>query len=152
VALIILKTALRNQRLCYSAEFVVRGPVDIVRTMAGFLTACSTCKKSNKAGGRYCIYCGSILKPVYCSSCGKANPDELTQCLECGNPIPKLTGIRWGPIVNVLQPTSAMISPIPETPQGEQFEEEVQEVDDRQKASLSSKLKSRFSRTRSQDD
>jgi hypothetical protein len=57
---------------------------------------------------RYCIDCGSILKPVYCSSCGTANPEGLEQCLECGKTLPTLVGIRWSPIVTVLKPTSAM--------------------------------------------
>jgi hypothetical protein len=32
----------------------------------------------------------------------------LEQCLECGKTLPTLGGIRWGPIVTVLKPTSAM--------------------------------------------
>lgn len=58
--------------------------------------------------GRYCIHCGSILNPVYCSHCGTVNPDDLEQCLECGSSIPKLSDMRWAPIVTVMQPTSAM--------------------------------------------
>ena len=70
---------------------------------------CPSCKKRVEGYGRYCIQCGSILKPVYCSRCGTPNPNDLDQCLECGNPIPNLTDIRWSPIVTVIQPTSAMI-------------------------------------------
>jgi hypothetical protein len=73
------------------------------------IAACPTCKKPNTAGGRYCIYCGAILRPVYCSSCGTSNPDGLERCLECGSQLPRLTDIRWNPIVTVLQPTSAMV-------------------------------------------
>jgi hypothetical protein len=69
---------------------------------------CSSCKKPNSTDGRYCIGCGSILSPVYCSSCGTPNPDGVNQCLECGNPVPSMKGMHWSPIVNVLEPTSAM--------------------------------------------
>ena len=117
--------------------------------MAVSLTTCPTCKKGNKEDARYCIHCGSILKVVYCSQCGTVNPDDLSQCLECGNPIPKLTDIRWGPIVNVLQPTSAMVG---ETPQGEHSEPEIQELDDQRERSLLSKIKGRFSRMGSRGD
>jgi hypothetical protein len=48
------------------------------------------------------------MKPVYCSSCGTVNPEGLPQCLECGTPVPKLSEIRWNPIVTVIQPTSGM--------------------------------------------
>jgi NAD-dependent SIR2 family protein deacetylase len=71
-------------------------------------SACPSCGKRDMGNGRYCIHCGSILRPVYCSYCGTVNPDDLEQCLECGNPIPRLTDIRWRPIVTVMQPTSAM--------------------------------------------
>ena len=77
-------------------------------TMAESTVVCPSCRKRCVGDGRYCIYCGSILKQVYCSQCGTANPDDLEQCLECGNPIPKLTDVRWGPIVTIMQPTSAM--------------------------------------------
>jgi hypothetical protein len=76
--------------------------------MSGTIVRCPSCKRANKLDARYCIDCGSILKPIYCSSCGTANPEGLEQCLECGNPLPTLMGIRWSPIVNVLKPTSAM--------------------------------------------
>ncbi len=76
--------------------------------MAESMIVCPSCRKRSLGDGRYCIYCGSILKPVYCSQCGTANPDDLEQCLECGNPIPKLADVRWGPIVTIMQPTSAM--------------------------------------------
>jgi len=89
---------------------VMKCPQTVRLTMAESLTTCPSCKKRNRGGGRYCIHCGAILKPVYCSACGTVNPDGLTHCLECGNPIPRLTEIRWGPIVTVLQPTSAMVN------------------------------------------
>jgi hypothetical protein len=69
---------------------------------------CPSCKKPNGADGRYCIGCGSMLSPVYCSSCGTPNPDGVSQCLECGGPVPTMKGMRWSPVVNVLEPTSAM--------------------------------------------
>ena len=65
--------------------------------------------------GRYCIYCGSILRPVYCSYCGTVNPDDLEQCLECGNPIPKLANILWRPIGTVMQSTPAVSDETPDT-------------------------------------
>ena len=71
--------------------------------------SCPSCKKVNVKEGRYCIQCGSILNPVYCSSCGTANPDGLKQCLECGASLPSLLGLRWKPIITVLNPTSAML-------------------------------------------
>ena len=71
-------------------------------------SACPSCGKRDMGNGRYCIHCGSILKPVYCSYCGTVNPDDLEQCLECGNPIPRLTDVRWLPVVTVMEPTSAM--------------------------------------------
>lgn len=77
--------------------------------MAESVTVCPSCKKRDRGYGRYCIYCGSVLRPVYCSHCGTVNPDDLEQCLQCGNPIPELTHVRWGPIVTVTQPTSAMV-------------------------------------------
>jgi len=76
--------------------------------MSGTIVRCPLCKRVNKLDARYCIDCGSILKPIYCSSCGTANPEGLEQCLECGKPLPTLMGIRWSPIVTVLKPTSAM--------------------------------------------
>jgi hypothetical protein len=76
--------------------------------MASTIMKCPSCKKANKLGSRYCIECGAILKPIYCSICGATNPDGLEQCLECGKTLPALSGIRWGPIVTVLKPTSAM--------------------------------------------
>lgn len=69
---------------------------------------CPSCGKMNAEGSRYCIQCGSILNPIYCSSCGTKNPDGLEQCLECGSSMPSLAGLRWIPIVTVLNPTSAM--------------------------------------------
>jgi predicted RNA-binding Zn-ribbon protein involved in translation (DUF1610 family) len=69
---------------------------------------CPTCGKMNAEGGRYCIRCGAILNPIYCSSCGTKNPDGLEQCLECGASMPTLAGLRWNPIVTVINPTSAM--------------------------------------------
>jgi len=48
------------------------------------------------------------MKPVYCSSCGTMNPEGLNQCIECGNQVPKLSGIRWNPVVTIIQPTSGM--------------------------------------------
>jgi RNA polymerase subunit RPABC4/transcription elongation factor Spt4 len=71
-------------------------------------STCPSCKKLDDGNGRFCIHCGSILKPVYCSHCGTLNPEDLEQCLECGNSIPRLTGVRWNPVVTVIQPTSAM--------------------------------------------
>jgi RNA polymerase subunit RPABC4/transcription elongation factor Spt4 len=76
--------------------------------MSGTIVRCPSCKRVNKLDARYCIDCGSILRPIYCSSCGTANPEGLEQCLECGKTLPTLMGIRWGPIVTVLKPTSAM--------------------------------------------
>lgn len=91
--------------------------------MSGTPIQCPSCKRRNKPDGRYCIYCGKILKSVYCSSCGTPNPEGLSGCLECGNPLPSLNDIRWGPIVTVLQPTGAMTdevhttsNPEPSTP------------------------------------
>jgi hypothetical protein len=76
--------------------------------MVSTIIRCPSCKKANKLGSRYCIECGTILKTIYCSICGSANPDGLEQCLECGKTLPSLSGIKWGPIVTVLKPTSAM--------------------------------------------
>ena len=81
---------------------------DVNWPMAGDVITCSSCRKVNEPDARYCISCGRVLKPVYCSACGTVNPVGLEQCLECGNYLPALTGIRWNPIVTVLQPTSAM--------------------------------------------
>jgi predicted amidophosphoribosyltransferase len=76
--------------------------------MSSDYLTCSSCRKANLKGDRYCIQCGSILSPVYCSSCGTKNPDGLEQCLECGATLPSLVGFHWVPIVTVLNPTSAM--------------------------------------------
>ena len=76
--------------------------------MASTHLTCPSCGKMNVEGGRYCIQCGAILNPIYCSSCGTKNPDGLEQCLECGSSMPRLAGLRWKPIVTVLNPTSAM--------------------------------------------
>jgi predicted amidophosphoribosyltransferase len=76
--------------------------------MSGTIVRCPSCRRTNKLDNRYCIDCGSILKPIYCSSCGTASPEGLEQCLECGKTLPTLMGIRWNPIVTVLKPTSAM--------------------------------------------
>jgi RNA polymerase subunit RPABC4/transcription elongation factor Spt4 len=84
------------------AEFSQIGWVNLTQT------TCPSCKKLDDGNGRFCIHCGSILKPVYCSHCGTLNPEDLEQCLECGNSIPKLTDVKWNPVVTVIQPTSAM--------------------------------------------
>ena len=84
----------------------------VKKTMAVDLVACPSCRKQNKTDGRYCIHCGSILRPVYCSNCGTPNPDDLPQCLECGTALPDLSDIRWNPVVTVLQPTSAMVNDV----------------------------------------
>ena len=76
---------------------------------------CPSCKKMNADGGRYCIHCGTVLNPIYCSSCGTINPEGLEQCLECGSPMPSLAGLRWNPVVTVINPTSAMIEEKNET-------------------------------------
>jgi hypothetical protein len=76
--------------------------------MAQSVASCPSCRKLDKGNGRYCIYCGSILKPVYCSHCGTVNPEDLERCMECGNSIPKLTDAGWGQIATVMQPTSTM--------------------------------------------
>ena len=86
--------------------------VDSVRnvglTMTSSFSKCPSCMKTNKPDSRYCIYCGSIMNPVFCSSCGTVNPEGLPQCLECGNQIPRLSEIHWNPIVTVIQSTSGM--------------------------------------------
>jgi len=83
--------------------------------MPSYLT-CPACRKANAEDGRYCIHCGAILLPIYCSACGNKNPDGLEQCLECGSPMPRLSGLRWSPIVTVLNPTSAMTEVKEEAP------------------------------------
>jgi hypothetical protein len=70
---------------------------------------CQSCKRANNPSNSYCIYCGSILNPIFCSSCGTINPARLDRCLECGATMPDMNAIRWNPIVRVIQPTSAMI-------------------------------------------
>jgi len=92
----------------------VRGAI-----MTKAFAQCPSCGKRNRPDGRYCIVCGSILHRVYCSSCGTANPEDLEGCLECGTPIPKLTELRWNPIVTIITPTSAMIERNPQS--GEQL-------------------------------
>ena len=84
----------------------ILGYVKLIMTSS--LPRCPSCAKPNKSDGRYCIYCGSIMKPVYCSSCGTVNPEGLPQCIECGNQVPKLSGIHWNPVVTIIQPTSGM--------------------------------------------
>lgn len=76
--------------------------------MADTLVKCTSCARVNPPNARYCIDCGSILARVFCSSCGTANPEGLEKCLDCGAPLPSLSGMRWKPIVTILQPTSAM--------------------------------------------
>jgi len=80
------------------------------KVTANIPNMCQSCKRANNPDNSYCIYCGSILNPVFCSSCGTANPANLGQCLECGATIPDLNVVRWNPIVTVVQPTSAMLN------------------------------------------
>ena len=83
--------------------------------MSDEFVICSSCKKPNNSQGRYCIGCGAILNPVYCSSCGTPNPDGVSQCLECGGSVPTLKGVHFSPVVNILEPTSAMVEERPPT-------------------------------------
>jgi hypothetical protein len=98
------KNQVRKTCLARMKSFTRIGKTD----MAESGLVCPSCKKRCIGDGRYCIYCGSILEPIYCSLCGTANPDDLEQCLECGSPMPKLVDVRWAPTVAIAQPTSVM--------------------------------------------
>ncbi len=88
----------------------------------------------NSTDARYCTGCGFILQPIYCSSCGSINPIGLPGCLECGNRLPENTSIRWGPLVKVVRPTSAMA--------------EDKLVDKSNQVSIITRLRSRLKRSR----
>ena len=65
----------RQTETCLEAQMsTTEGPV-----------SCPSCKERDLGYGRYCIHCGSILKPVSCVHCGALNPNDLDRCLECGN-------------------------------------------------------------------
>jgi hypothetical protein len=80
-------------------------PQIVSAAMGESANACPSCKKLDLGKGRYCIYCGSILNPIYCSHCGTMNPNDLERCLECGNPIPKLAGMPSTPIAPLMNST-----------------------------------------------
>ena len=49
----------------------------------------------NELEARYCIHCGTIIKPIFCSFCGAVNPVDLANCLECGNRLPNVSEMNW---------------------------------------------------------
>jgi hypothetical protein len=98
------KKEVRNACLTVKANL----PRIVSAAMSESANACPSCKKLDLGNGRYCIYCGSILNPIYCSHCGTMNPNDLERCLECGNPIPKLAGMPSTPIATLMNSTSTM--------------------------------------------
>ena len=118
-------------------------------TLAEDHVACPSCGKTDVADGRYCIYCGSILRPVYCSNCGTLNPEDLEQCLECGNRIPRLTSVQWGPIPPVIQQTPVPVEEAAHT--DSESTVAVSAQSDSRRKSLLSRLRSRLKLAKSRD-
>jgi hypothetical protein len=121
-------------------------PQIVSAAMGESANACPSCKKLDLGKGRYCIYCGSILNPIYCSHCGTMNPNDLERCLECGNPIPKLAGIPSTPIAPLMNSTSTMT--ISESQASDFASEAIQSESQSAKKSLFSRLRGRLKRVR----
>jgi hypothetical protein len=121
-------------------------PQIVSAAMGESANACPSCKKLDLGKGRYCIYCGSILNPIYCSHCGTMNPNDLERCLECGNPIPKLAGMPSTPIAPLMNSTSTMT--VSESQAPDFASEAIQSESQSAKKSLFSILRGRLKRVR----
>ncbi|MGB9845750.1 MAG: zinc ribbon domain-containing protein [Methanothermobacter tenebrarum] len=65
--------------------------VSLRETYGEDMALCPSCKAVNKAGDKFCVKCGTLIKieseAKICKTCGYKNPIEAKFCRRCGRPI-----------------------------------------------------------------